>query len=158
MRGHTALALAAAAALALSACGDGGDDPQGKSGSQRQAAAQPERSTLGCLDLSVLSPERDTEANNEPGPEIRALLTGGARSSTILGGDELGATVIEYPTVDAARRAHGRARASKELKQAGAQGISVRRDVLFIDHSEDSHIQKIVRACTDRPDEPPPSP
>lgn len=153
----TALVLVAAA-LVLGACG-GEDDEGGQQGEAQpqQQAAKPKGSTLDCLDLSVLSPERATKPGNEPGPEEKPLLSEGAQSSTILGGDELGATVIEYPSVDAAGRAYDKARASKKLAGLGKDQIVLRNDVLFLDYSEDAHVQKIVRACIDRPDQPPPS-
>ena len=146
------------AALALGACGGGDESSEQGQGRAQEQAAQPKRSTLDCLDLSVLSPERATKPGNEPGPEVRPLLTEGAQASTVLGGDELGATVIEYPDAAAAGKAYDKARASTKLGGLGKDQIVFRNDVLFLDYSQDNHIRKIVRACIDRPADPPPSP
>jgi hypothetical protein len=154
---RTAASALAAVALLLGACG--GDDGDGKpeQGRQAQQPVKPKQSVLDCLDLSVLSPERATEPNNEV-PEIRPLMTDGAQASSILAGDEFGAVVVEYPDAAAASEAYEKARRSKKLRLLGKKRITLRDTVLFLDSSGDAHIAKIVNACIERPDQPPPAP
>ena len=95
MRRAAATGALVAAALGLSACGGGDDDSkpdeQGQA-NQQQQASHPDRSALDCLDYSLLSPER-----GDAPPEARPLITAKAQASSILGGDEFAAVVIEYP-------------------------------------------------------------
>ena len=153
----TASALIAAALL-LGACG-GDDSDEGSDQGQQQQPSQPSQakpSVLDCLDQSVLSPERvQDKADLPPGPG--ALITGKAQASAILGGDEFGAVVIEYPDAAASGKAYDKARESKNLGLKKDQ-IVVRNDVVFLDYSEDAHIGKVVKACIARPEQPPPTP
>lgn len=152
-------AAAVAVALATGACGGGDDDgDENSQTTQRGQAAQPKRSALDCLDGSVLSPERSTNAKADAEPEVRPLITGGTRMSTILGGDELGGFVLEYPDVAAAGKAYDKALQSRRLAFLGKEGILLRGRVLFLDYAKDAHARKVVRGCAERPGDPPPTP
>jgi hypothetical protein len=141
---------------ALLAAGCGGDDKD--EGSDKPAPVPSAGgSSIKCLTLSTLSPELyEDGAGVEKG--VEPLLTGGAKGAEILTG-KVAAVVIEYPDSTAAVAAHHRALESKVLKKYVKQSqIQAYGSTLFIDYSKEPHVRKIVLACANRPDQPPPTP
>ena len=155
----TATALLTAAAVALAACG--GDDDDDKGGSADKPA---NASSMRCLVLSVLSPERyPAGANEDDGVEkgVEPLLTKAAKGAEILTGRPSGpgAVVIEYPDAAAAATARKRARASKELAEFVKPSRVVLFDrTLFIDYTHEAEVRQVVEACGLHPEKPPPTP
>jgi hypothetical protein len=152
------LALIAVTALLGAGCGED-DEEDGGAGEKRESAGAP-RATNGspmeCLTLSTLSPEL-IESRSDADPEIRPLLTKGARGAAILTG-RYAAIVIEYPDAAAAQDGLERAREPGAFGELGEpRRVTGVERVLFVDFTGEQHVRRVVEGCATKPNEPPPT-